>query len=244
IILMSSTQLLTKIKERELIQTFGGQSIADETHCAELATAATFMAHFVPNQACSSSTKASAQTLLHWELVRKFLCHCTAVDFTDMHRFLDGYIDYFTKRATCENLILHLFNNKMCESGFRFRSSQEWNLEELRAKLREQMQRSRQSGRGLIREAKLEPVLKETVVKDSDRRLKKWRVLRERKLQPAREANAVENFLETSQYAWYMSPNFAPTFRIGDLTRDPWDLFSMFEESRINALVCFDHIFP
>ncbi|KAL6995119.1 hypothetical protein U1Q18_005255 [Sarracenia purpurea var. burkii] len=274
IILMSSTQLLAKIKETERIQTFGGQSIADETRLAKLASASSFMTHFVPNQACgSSSTKASAQTLLHWELVRKFLCHCTVVDFTDMHPLLNCYIDYFINCATHENLILHHFINKMCESAFRLRWSQEWNLEGLRAKLREQMQlmvekRSRsnleelraklreqmqlmvekQSGKsshGLIREGKPESVVEVTGVEDYDKRSKDQRSLQERKLQNVREANPAENFVEMlSREEWFMSASFRPMYRVGDFGRNPWDFVSMFEESRINALVCFDNVFP
>lgn len=89
------------------------------------ALVASFMSHFAPDQGCS--TTVSSQTLVHSQLVRKFLCHCSALDLAQMHFHLQSYIDYFVKPDSRGSHLLHLID-RMCE-GNRVRVTKDvtWN---------------------------------------------------------------------------------------------------------------------
>ncbi|KAH7852294.1 hypothetical protein Vadar_022910 [Vaccinium darrowii] len=122
VILMSSSQLLPAVRKGGHTS-FGSQRMnISECLCKmpqddDNVVAANFMAHFAPDQACS--TKYPSQTLLHSELVRNFLCQCSAHDVTLMHLHLNAYVDCFAEHGSRGNYVLHYLINKMCHYGHR-----------------------------------------------------------------------------------------------------------------------------
>ncbi|CAL5362352.1 hypothetical protein CsSME_00053701 [Camellia sinensis var. sinensis] len=86
IILVTSSQLW-KRASKDLI------GLASISLVAEKDTTASFMAHFMADQA--STSKRSGGSLTHAELVRLFVLLCGLVDFVTMRPHLDNYFKYF-----------------------------------------------------------------------------------------------------------------------------------------------------
>ncbi|XP_057479784.1 uncharacterized protein LOC130767054 isoform X2 [Actinidia eriantha] len=229
IVLVSSSQLLPRIMKSEPKHTLRGHRCAmyEERHIKiprDDAMAAAFMPHFLPDQACS--TRGPGQTgLLHWELVRKFLCQCTTLDFTEMHPHLNHYIDYFTEQGSRCNLILHYVINKMCHHAYRVRASEEVSLEQVR----------------LVRER-----FREKIQYFRDRRQSRQR----NQVGVIPEADVEQGFAlaDFTERQFYLQLNSSAVYNLyacmGDFESDIWDVGSKFEECRINAIACFDHVFP
>ncbi|KAA8541007.1 hypothetical protein F0562_024855 [Nyssa sinensis] len=89
IILISSSQLFLRRLQNEVIRDHACCSAVSEKQ----AIAASFMAHFMADQACSSNI--SHGSLLHYELVRLFLDCCSPQDLAEMRSDLEKYFGYF-----------------------------------------------------------------------------------------------------------------------------------------------------
>ncbi|GFZ03529.1 hypothetical protein Acr_16g0001530 [Actinidia rufa] len=229
IVLVSSSQLLPRITKSEPKQILWGRRHAmyEVRHIKiprDDAMAAAFMPHFLPDQACS--TRGLGQTgLLHWELVRKFLYQCTTLDFTEMHPHLNRYIDYFTERQSQCNHILHCVINKMCHHAYRVRASEQVSMEHVR----------------LVRER-----FREKIQYFRDRRQSRQR----NQVGRIPEANEEQGFasVDFTEREFYLQLNSSAVYNLyacmGDFESDRWEVGLQFEECRINAIACFDHVFP
>lgn len=116
IVLLSSSRLLDMESEGAILSR--DCSLIRKSCCGKIpmddALVASFMSHFAPDQGWS--TTVSSQTLVHSQLVRKFLCHCSAHDLAQMHFHLQSYIDYFVKPDSRGSHLLHLID-RMCEGN-------------------------------------------------------------------------------------------------------------------------------
>lgn len=103
IILLSSSQLLDLRKESVLC-----------SECAEQeARASSFVTYFTVEQA--SGGNGLGTTLLHFELVKLFLCQCSLVDLFEMRQHLDDYIELFIGSGKDTYIELTNSINKICE---------------------------------------------------------------------------------------------------------------------------------
>ncbi|KAF7134867.1 hypothetical protein RHSIM_Rhsim08G0149300 [Rhododendron simsii] len=222
VILMSSSQLLATVMK--VGHTSSGSRRVILTECLRKmprddAQAANFMTHFAPDQACS--TKNSTQTLLHSELVRNFLCQCSAHETTLMHLHLNDYVDCFSERGSRGNFVLHYLINKMCHYGHRVRALEDETLEDKRE-------------------------MKEVFMENMER-LTAWKKSRQSN-QGVVPGGNLEDYVQPPEEEWYLRSNrvFAhQTYAsIEELLFESLDVLSEFEDSRISALACFCHVFP
>lgn len=131
-------------------------SLISNSHCGKIplddALAASFMSHFAPDQGCS--TTIPSQTLVHSQLVRTFLCRCSAHDLAQMHFHLQSYVDYFIKPYSRGWYLLSLID-RMCKYGNPVRVSKgvTWNSVKgmFQVEMKRVYQQSKQGHRGILR---------------------------------------------------------------------------------------------
>lgn len=219
---MSSSQLLAAVMKVGHTSSGGRRVIL--TECLQKmprddAFAANFMAHFAPDQACS--TQNSSQILLHSDLVKNLLFQCSARDVTLMHLHLNDYVDCFTERGSRGNFVLHYLINKMCHYGHRVRALEEETLEDKRE-------------------------MKEALM-DLKERLTAWKISRQSN-QGVVPGGNLEDFVQSPEDEWYLRSTRVFAHRtyasMENVLSESSDIFSGFEDSRISALACFYHVLP